>query len=131
MTLRKKTFTDMVSDGLNYLSRNTSITYFGDGSIAKALVEATALEISRLQNYVSSISENSFLSSATGVYLDLFGEMLGLPRLTSRTATVSAEDGAVRFYVTSGTLGSKVPHPLDRTKGLIPKGTKVYDSTSI
>ena len=130
MAAKSKSFSDMVSDGIDYLSKNTSITYFGEGSIARALIEATALEVSRLQNYITSLYNNSFLSSATGIYLDLFGEMLGIPRLTSVSATALSADGNVRFYVTSGTLGSRLPHPTNRQKGLVPIGTKVYDTTS-
>lgn len=118
----------MVSDGIRYLSKNTGISYFSEGSIARALVEATALEINRLQNFVSTISENSFLGTATGIYLDLFGQMLAVPRLLSRTAFATAEDGAVRFYTNSGTLGTRLPHPTDGRKGLIPAGTTITNS---
>lgn len=129
MTIKKKTYSEMVNDGIGYLANNTDITYFGDGSIARALIEATALEISRLQNFVTGLSDNAFLSTASGIYLDLFGEMLGVPRLTSRTASATAEDGAVRFYVNSGTLGSRLPHPTLRTKGLIPANTIISNGT--
>lgn len=129
MGIIKKTYAEMVADGIRYLSRNSDVSYFSEGSIARALVEATALEINRLQNFVSAISENSFLGTASGLYLDLFGQMLAIPRLVSRTAFATAEDGAVRFYVNSGTLGSRLPHPTDTRKGLIPAGTTITNST--
>ncbi len=124
----KKTFSEMVSEGISFLARNTNITYFSDGSIAKALVEATALEIFRLQNFVANISENSFLGTSTGVYLDLFGQMLGLPRLVQRVAFATAEDSSVRFFVTNGTLGSRLPHSTDTRKGLVPANTTVTNA---
>lgn len=106
MKRKKITFSEMVDNGLDYLTQNTDITYFGEGSIARSLVEATALEISRLQNFVSSNFNNSFLSTANGISLDLFGEMLGIPRITERKAIIGADDRIVRFYVENGTLSS-------------------------
>lgn len=119
----------MIRDGISYLSRNTDITYFGEGSTARALIESVCLEISRLQDYVSSISDNSFLSTASGIYLDLFGEMLGVERKSSAEAFSTVQDGSVRFYVQSGTLGSILPHPSDPKKGLISRGTRVSTLT--
>lgn len=125
----KKEFSDMVNDSINYLIKNTEVTYFSDGSIAKALVEATCLEISRLQEYLAGAFQNAFLSSATGIYLDLWGETLGIPRIRGRRATTNIQDGAVRFYVTSGTLGSRLPHPTNSGLGLISSGTLISNST--
>jgi uncharacterized phage protein gp47/JayE len=124
----RKTFSDIVQDSLRYLIQNTSVTYFADGSIAKALVEATSLEISRLQEFVSGAFQNAFLSSASGVYLDMWGETLGLPRLRDRRATAQVQDGAVRFYTTNGTLGSRLPHPTNLGLGQIPQGITITNA---
>ena len=91
MALNKKRFSDMIRDSLRYLSSNTDISYFSQGSVAKALVEATNLEISRLQDFVSTVSDNSYISTAGGIYLDFFGEMLGIPRTKDRRASVSIQ----------------------------------------
>lgn len=125
----KITFSAMTRESLRFLSENTNITYFGPGSVAKALVEATNLQISKLQDYISSAQDNSFLTTAGGIYLDLFGEMLGVQRISDRKASSSISDGSVRFYVDSGTLGSRLPDPSNPGKGLIPKGTTVSTST--
>ena len=121
----KKNFDDMVNDSLKYLIKNTGITYFSDGSIARALVESNNLEISRLQDYVTSAFQNAFLSSASGIYLDMWGETLGLPRIIDRRASAEIQDGAVRFYTVSGTLGSRLRHTANPGLGLIPFGTTV------
>jgi len=126
----KKSFSDIVQDGARYLVNNTGITYFSDGSIAKALVEATGLEISRLQDYVSQAFQNAFLSSAAGIYLDMWGETLGLPRLRNRRATAQVQDGAVRFYTNNGTLGSRLPNPANPGLGLISSGTIITNSSN-
>lgn len=117
----------MVRDSLRYLVSNTDISYVSQGSVAKALLEASNLEVSRLQDFAASILDNTFLSTASGVYLDLFGEMLNLPRITDRIAQVSADDGAVRFYVDSGTLGSRLRLGTSN-QALIPVGTTVSNA---
>jgi uncharacterized phage protein gp47/JayE len=114
----------MTRSSLRYLSQNTDISYFEQGSVAKALVEATNLEIVRLQDFISSAMNNSFLSTANGIYLDLFGELLGIPRITDRAASASIQDGSVKFYVDSGTLGSKL-FGSDPSIGLIPAGVEI------
>ena len=124
MTLKKRTLSEMTRDSLRYLSANTEISYFSQGSVAKAIVEATNLEMSRLQDFVSTVLDNSFLSTASGIFLDLFGEMLGITRIRDRRATASIEDGVVRFFVTEGTLGSRLPSG-SPGQGLIPAGTEV------
>lgn len=123
----KKSFSDSVQDSISYLIKNTGITYFSDGSIARALVETNSLEIDRLQQYVVEVFQNAFLSTAGGIYLDMWGDTLGLPRLLPLQAETLIEDGAVRFYVDSGTLGSRLPDPTNLGQGLIPSGTIISD----
>lgn len=126
----KKNFSDTVQDAIRYLIKNTDITYFSDGSIAKALVETTSLEISRVQQFVTGVFQNAFLSSTTGIYLDMWGETLGLTRITDRRATAEIQDGAVRFYVATGTLGSRLPHPTNSGLGLISSGTTISNPSN-
>lgn len=130
MPLKKKPFNEMVRDSLRYLSENTDITYFAQGSIAKALIEANNLEISRLQDFISTVFDNGFLSTASGIYLDLFGEMLGLARIKDRRASATIQDGSCRFYVDAGTLSSKLQTLVSNGKGTIPKGTIVATSNN-
>jgi uncharacterized phage protein gp47/JayE len=126
----RKNFSDSVQDSVRYLIKNTGITYFSDGSIAKALVETNNLEVSRIQQYVTGVFQNAFLSSTTGVYLDMWGETLGLPRIKDRRATTLIQDGAVRFYVASGTLGSRLPNPDNSGMGLIPSGVSITTASN-
>jgi uncharacterized phage protein gp47/JayE len=128
MPIKKTSFSEMTRNSLRYLSKTTGITYFSQGSISKALVEATNLEISRLQDFVSTTFDNSFISTANGLYLDLFGEMLGVPRISDRNASTTINDSAIRFYVDSGTLGSRLPSITSPGRGLIPKGTTITNS---
>lgn len=124
----KKEYAEMLSSAVKYLTDNTDITYFGNGSIAKALLETNLLEIERLQNYFEQISKNSFVGTAAGFYLDLWGEVLGIPRITDKKAFAFAQDSVVRFYVDNGTLGSRLPHPTNPSLGLIPQGIVISNS---
>lgn len=119
----------MVADGLNYLTANTNVTYLAQGSIARAMVDIPLLELAKLQDFVVTNYDNSFLSAASGPFLDLFGDGYGVPRLLDRRANLTSEDGIIRFYVRSGTLGQRLPDPLNTNKGLISRGTVVTSSS--
>lgn len=128
MSVRIRKFDDQVAQAISYLGTNTPITYLEPGSISRALVDATMLEVSRLQDFVAVNYENSFLSTAQGPFLDLFGEMYNIPRVTSSRAKVYKEDQTIRFYVRSGTLGSRLANPSNASQGLIPKGTSITNA---
>jgi len=128
MTIRPRDFDEMVADGLDYLSSNTAITYLEQGSIARSMVDAPMLELARLQDFAVVNYDNSFLSAASGPFLDLFGDGLGTARRLDLAATVFKEDGAIRFFVRAGTLGQRLRDPQDSTQGLIPRGTTIRNA---
>jgi uncharacterized phage protein gp47/JayE len=128
MTIRPRDFDEMVADGLDYLTANTEITFLEQGSIARSMIDAPMLELSRLQDFVVTNYDNSFLSAASGPFLDLFGDGLGVQRRTDLSATVFKEDGAIRFYVRTGTLGQRARDSEDSTQGRIPRGTIVSNA---
>jgi len=115
----------MNSDSLNYLAENTPITYLSQGSIARSLVEATNIEISRLGEYVSSTYNNVFLNTAESYYLDQIGAGVGLRRDIPSKAFSSQEDQNVKFSVTSGKLGSYFPDSSNLNNGAIPSGVTI------
>ena len=120
-----KTLPQMNADSLQYLAENTDITYLSEGSIARALVEATNSEISKIQEYIVAGNANSYLNSASGFYLDLFGQMLSVKRLPASAGSSSAEDQNVQFSVPSGVLGDKFPHPGNLNQGKIQAGVRI------
>jgi uncharacterized phage protein gp47/JayE len=120
-----KSLTQMNADSLRYLANNTSITYLTEGSIARALVESTNLEISRLQQYIASTYRNAFPATAESFYLDTIGRGLGLPRLDETASASSIEDQNVKFSVASGRLGDYYPNPSNSNLGLIVAGTTI------
>jgi uncharacterized phage protein gp47/JayE len=118
----------MNHDSLNYLANNTDITFLSEGSIARALVEASNAEVSKVQEYIVAAYSNNFLNTAGGYYLDLLGQMLGIRRLPASAGSSTAEDGNVQFSVTSGTLGNRFPNPGNQNLGKISAGLKVMTS---
>lgn len=126
MTRELKSLSQMNADSLQYLGDHTDITYLSEGSIARGLVEATNLEISRVQDYIYGNHSNVFLNSASGAYLDLIGDMLGIRRLDSGAASSSAADLNVQFSVTSGVLGNHFKDPANSNQGKIPAGLSIY-----
>lgn len=120
-----KSLIQMNADSLRYLAENTDITYLSEGSRARSLVEASNLEISRLNEFLVSTWTNQFINTAQGQYLDLIGEMLGVTRLGKGAGSTSAEDESVQFSVATGTLGAKFPNPANANTGLIPAGLQI------
>lgn len=123
-----KSLVQMNADSLRYLADNTDITYLSEGSIARGLVEATNIEISRLGQYVASTYANSFINSAESYYLDQIGEGVGLLRNTASKAYATQEDQNVKFYIASGKLGEYFPDSGNLNNGLIPVGTTISTS---
>ena len=128
MSTPLKSLSQMNSDSLRYLVNNTDITYLAEGSIARALVETTNLEISRLGEYMAAVEANSFLDSASGPYLDVIAENYGIQRITNIRSSTSKNDKNVRFYINQGKLGDILPDPNNTNQGLINAGIEVSTS---
>jgi len=118
---------ELVDEALRYLEDNSDITFTQPGSVARALVEAVVNAAYDVLVEAENLRDQSFLPTAYGEYLDRFGEWLGVPRLSATPAVVVAEDRVIRFYVTEGTLYSKLGG--DGSGGYIPKGTRIYNSS--
>jgi uncharacterized phage protein gp47/JayE len=114
------TLSQMNSDSLRYLSNHTELSYLAEGSITRALVESSNLEIARLAEYIVAVESNSFVDSATGPYLDLIGKMFGLVRGQKATASISQTDRNVKLSVPSGRLGDHFPDPGNGNQGKVP-----------
>lgn len=127
MTIERKPLFRMNQDAINYLAQNTNITFLNDGGIATSLVKAPIKEIATLQDYATTSFRNTRLSTASGIFLDMIGELLNVVRLPALPGRVDKADGVIRFYVNSGSLGAYLPHPTDRLKGRIPINTRITD----
>lgn len=125
MVIERKPLYKMNQDAIAYLANNTEITYLNDGGIAVSLLKAANKEIANLQDLATTLFRNQRVSTASGVFLDMIGELFNLKRLTATSAATSRADANLRFYVDSGSLGTYLPHPTDRTKGLIPSNVRI------
>jgi uncharacterized phage protein gp47/JayE len=125
MPLVPRSISEMTQRSVEYLQRNTGITLLSPGSTARALIETANQNIDEVSQSLTLYQAMAYISSATGVFLDLLGELVGLTRRQAVAAFVAAEDRALRFYVPNGTLREYLPHPTDLTLGLIPSGTTV------
>ena len=128
MSIPLKSLAQMNSDSLRYLLKNTDITYIAEGSIARALVETTNLEISRIGEFMSAVQANTFLDSASGPYLDVIGEQFGLKRLTRIKASTSQGDSNIKFSIAEGRLGDAFPDTNNANQGVIGNGIEISTS---
>lgn len=97
-----KIFGDLLYDVVN----NTNITRTSPGSKTRALAQALSKKLGRQWKVFDRNVALGFLDGANGKYLDFIGQMLGLPRAGETTASSSAADRLVRFYVDIGTFGT-------------------------
>lgn len=128
MVFERKTIGQMNQESIDYLVNNTNITYVEDGGYAVSLLKSANNQIASLQDKITLLLNNTRLSTANGVFLDMIGELLNIRRLESSRGIVDKSEANIKFYVTSGNLGSFLRHPNDQTKGLIPVNTRIFSS---
>lgn len=117
-----KTTAELDTLCLEELSREGTITNLSDGSRARALLQIINQRIGEAYATLKFNVAVGFLSTSTGIFLDLLGTVVGVTRRTSTPALVDAEDKNIKFYVTTGTLKSKLP------SGVVPLGTILQNS---
>ena len=106
---------------LNALQKNAGISAISPGSIARAFAEAIHSEISDLYNSLKVSIEQSNLSTALGINLDMIGTLYNVQRRTISSELVPERvTGNIEFYLNT-THSSTVT---------IPKGTLVYNDTT-
>lgn len=88
------------------------------GSVSNLMATAFVGQTSRVANFVRRVYANSFIQNATGIYLDIHGEELGLDRQESLPAIVFADDKVLKISTPRGTLR-------DRMGSSIASGTEV------
>lgn len=76
----KKTAEQILQEAMQSLAKQTSITNFSPGSIARAMLEAVNQEFESLYSYGEHILNMGFISKAEGIYLDLIGDLFSYPR---------------------------------------------------
>ena len=116
-----KTKEQMLVATLNSLQKNAGISAVSPGSIARAFAEAIHSEISDLYNSLKVSIEQSNLSTASGINLDMIGTLYNVQRRTISSELVPERvTGNIEFYLNT-THSSTVT---------IPKGTLVYNDAT-
>jgi uncharacterized phage protein gp47/JayE len=70
----------ILQDMIDYLSANTPITDFREGSIARAILAAVAKQINKQYQMLDIQSRAGYISTTSGLYMDLIGDLLNCPR---------------------------------------------------
>lgn len=129
--IRTKSKEELLRQILTGVTQETAITMVGKGSVTRGLASPIAGQISEVYSTLDDAITNSFLPTASGFFLDLFGESFGLIRARPKSSKVSAEDRVIKFYVNSGTLAALLPHPTNSGLGQIPDGTQISGANGI
>lgn len=101
---------------INYYNNkypDAQITDFNEGSQIRNLLEVFSTDIYHLEFQENSLLRQAFLTTATGYYLDLFGEEYGIKRNTALQA-----QGVVTF-----SISSPVNYPIN-----IPANTRITNT---
>lgn len=88
------------------LLHETSLSRSSPGSKARALAQAVSKKMGGMYQTFDANFAKSFLSGATGKYLDYLGSMMGVPRLGETSASISRSQRVIKFHVETGTFGS-------------------------
>lgn len=113
----KKEQAEIVVEILDSLQRNAGISAIYPGSIARAFAESIGTEIAQLYSSLSFNLRQSSLATATGMNLDMIGELYGISRKTiSDASAIERQSFNIEFIISK-------PHSADV---IIPKGTYVY-----
>ena len=121
VAVNMKSKEQMLVATLNALQKNAGISAISPGSIARAFAEAIHSEISDLYNSLKVSIEQSNLSTASGINLDMIGTLYNVQRRTISAELVPERvTGNIEFYLNT-THSSTVT---------IPKGTLVYNDTT-
>lgn len=106
---------------LDSLNKNVNISSVSPGSIARAFAEAIHSEISDLYNSLKVSVEQSNLSTASGMNLDMIGSLYNVPRRTISSELVPERTtGNIEFFLNT----------TNSTTITVPQGTLVYNDTT-
>lgn len=107
------------------LQNNTKLTQVANGTVLQGIVSAVNTVIAGYYTDEQNDLSQVYLATATGSSLDLIGQMLGMPRGSSR---IGIGTNAQQFYVISGNIGSLAG--IGTLGNVIPAGTIISSEDS-
>jgi len=123
MPKKRKSFARFQSNSLSSLENNTAFTNIFPGSAARSVTDIVNLQMAEMSTHIADLSQNSFLDTASGYYLDLIGSLFNITRYRPSNYSVFSTDKLIKFY-------TKGVSTLRNIMGsdYIPSGTKVTTS---
>lgn len=103
--LFERSFSDLVGEMVIDLTSNSRITRTSPGSKARAIIEIVGRNLNQAYKIFDLNFARAFLTGASGKYLDLLGEILGISRLGSEIASADSTAAIQKIFVESGTFG--------------------------
>jgi hypothetical protein len=98
-----KTENEIIKESLDVMSSSTNLTQLSPGSKVRFFLSTTGREQASQQSLFDSNLLQPYIKYAEGRFLDLFGDMLNLPRAEATHAESTGEN--FMFYVSSGSFG--------------------------
>jgi uncharacterized phage protein gp47/JayE len=123
-----KTFSNLQTSAEVKLAEKTPIKNFAAGSTAKTILELANGGISTAYGAVRESAEQAYLSTASGQYLDLIGDLLSIRRKENTFANTTAYERNVKFYTADGNSIKSVMAAASQDTGIIPANTIIYTS---
>jgi len=110
---------------------NRGFNSLSTGSMVRTMAEIWAEETSQVLEDIDFITSRYMLANATGGFLDILGQLVGLQRTPPITSSVDAEDEIVKFYTTTGVLSDYLPASDVSGFAEIPAGTRISDPDNV
>lgn len=104
MPFFKKSYDDMVVQGLQRLKNYSNITQLAPGAKARMILDSVYGEQLSQHNLFDANLSQAYLRWAEGRFLDFYGDMVDIPRLEATSATAEIEHNNFTWYA-SGTFG--------------------------
>ncbi len=89
-----KTAKELFEEGRQRIVAESAITNVSPGSVARTLLQIYSDQIGELYTFIDERVTQTFVTTATGEFLDLLGELVGASRVDSTFA-----NGKVRFFI--------------------------------
>lgn len=102
MPLFARSYPDLMADSLTDLAGTTRITRLTPGGLARSLLESANARLGEAYKIFDLGLARSYISTAPGQFLELFGILLATPRAGSVAASVDEDSQVIKFYVDAG-----------------------------
>ena len=120
--LLKKSSLQMESEAIQELVQGGVLTNMTAGGRVRSILSIISKHNGLVMDALDVNTAMGYATSATGYYLDLIGQTVGIDRAESAGGFTLKADKSTKFYVTTGVLLDYIPG------GLIPVGTVLQTS---